>query len=151
MNRFSRFSLLLQCQYLILLATHFYLICCCITDQYMKSQSRFVMKSITSDQSIKVSAPTLWAAITSNHHLEKCHPYILRHTKNLRRRPTVTACVTQRMVVSRFSPVPIFPPTIRTLTFSPGSIIDFSPAHPWARPLAKVILEGSGLHVHGYL
>jgi hypothetical protein len=49
----------------------------------MKSQSRFVMKSITSDQSIKVSAPTLWAAITSNHHLEKCHPYILRHTKNI--------------------------------------------------------------------
>ena len=40
------------------------------------------MKSITSTQSIQVSAPTLWAAITSDHHLEECHPYILRHTKN---------------------------------------------------------------------
>ena len=41
------------------------------------------MKSITSIRSMRVSAPTLWAAITSDHHLEACHPYIRRHTKNI--------------------------------------------------------------------
>ena len=40
------------------------------------------MKSITSTRSIWVSARTVWAAITSDHHLEACHPYIRKHTKN---------------------------------------------------------------------
>lgn len=40
------------------------------------------MKGVTSTRSIQVSAPKLWEAITSDYHLEECHPYILRHTKN---------------------------------------------------------------------
>ena len=40
------------------------------------------MNAVTSTQHIHVSAPTLWAAITSDRHLEACHPYIQRHTKN---------------------------------------------------------------------
>ena len=40
------------------------------------------MKGIASTRSIRVSAPTVWAAITLDHHLESCHPYIRRHTKN---------------------------------------------------------------------
>ena len=40
------------------------------------------MNAVTSSQHIDVSAPTLWVAITSDRHLEACHPYIQRHTKN---------------------------------------------------------------------
>ena len=40
------------------------------------------MKAVTSSKRIAVSARALWTAITSEHHLEACHPYILRHTKN---------------------------------------------------------------------
>ena len=40
------------------------------------------MNAVTSTQHIDVSAPTLWAAITSDRHLEACHPYIQKHTKN---------------------------------------------------------------------
>ena len=40
------------------------------------------MKAVTSSKRIEVSARTLWMAITREHHLEACHPYILRHTKN---------------------------------------------------------------------
>jgi len=40
------------------------------------------MNAVTSTQHIDVSAPTLWVAITSDRHLEACHPYIQRHTKN---------------------------------------------------------------------
>ena len=40
------------------------------------------MKAVTSSKHIEVSATALWLAITSEHHLEACHPYILRHTKN---------------------------------------------------------------------
>jgi len=42
------------------------------------------MKAITSNQRIQVPAPSLWAAITADHHLEACHPYIQRHTQNER-------------------------------------------------------------------
>ena len=40
------------------------------------------MKAVTSSKHIEVAATALWLAITSEHHLEACHPYILRHTKN---------------------------------------------------------------------
>ena len=40
------------------------------------------MNTVTSSIHIKVSASELWIAITSEHHLEACHPYIRRHTKN---------------------------------------------------------------------
>ena len=40
------------------------------------------MNAVTSTQHIQVSAPALWAAITSDRHLEACHPYIQKHTKN---------------------------------------------------------------------
>lgn len=40
------------------------------------------MKAVTSSTHVNVSASALWTAITTEHHLEACHPYILRHTKN---------------------------------------------------------------------
>ena len=40
------------------------------------------MNAVTSTQHIDVPAPTLWAAITSDRHLEACHPYIQKHTMN---------------------------------------------------------------------
>ena len=40
------------------------------------------MNAVTSTQHIDVSAPPLWAAITSDRHLEACHPYIQKHTMN---------------------------------------------------------------------
>ena len=40
------------------------------------------MNAVTSSKHIQVSASALWIAITSEHHLEACHPYIRRHTKN---------------------------------------------------------------------
>ena len=42
------------------------------------------MQAVSSTQPIQVPATTLWKAITSDHHLEVCHPYIKRHTKNAR-------------------------------------------------------------------
>tara|TARA_B100000963_G_scaffold225048_1_gene196229 strand:- start:1065 stop:1562 length:498 start_codon:yes stop_codon:yes gene_type:complete len=40
------------------------------------------MKSIQSTRYIRVPAQALWEAITSEHHLEACHPFIKRHSKN---------------------------------------------------------------------
>ena len=40
------------------------------------------MQAVSCTQPIQVPATALWEAITSDHHLEACHPYIKRHTKN---------------------------------------------------------------------
>lgn len=39
-------------------------------------------KAISSTRQIRVPAQVLWEAVTEDHHLEACHPYIRRHSKN---------------------------------------------------------------------